>query len=513
MTTATERTKTDWRPLFVAFFVVIRLSVLDSGLIAQANVTDADLEAASGGRTVAVRALGGGRVAAVPLEVYVARVLAGEGEPRAGTAAYEALAVAIRTFAMANRGRHGRDGFDLCDSTHCQVPRAATAVTRQAALATAGQILLYDGKAAELFYSASCGGHSESAALVWPGADFPYLASAPDEVHDADEPWVLEVTLQEVQRALRRAGFTGGRLRDVQVESRSASGRAMRVAVLGLRPEVIAGTELRAAMGANVLRSTAFSIERRGSRLRFTGRGFGHGVGLCVIGAGRRAHRGDDVRTILSQYFPGLDLTYLDGAVTAPLAARAGPSPATRPTAPPPARGPVVVEVPRVSLISKVNLEQVVAQAHAELSTTLGSSVAPITVRLHETMEDFRSATGRPWWVNAVAAGSSIDLAPAAVLAQRDGLDVAVRIAVADLLVAGPLQGRPLWVRVGAARHFGRRQPGNPPGTGNGRCPTDAELTHAISATAHREGEARAEACFAREYAKSGDWRAVRSRD
>ena len=67
---------------------------------AQTDVTDADLDAASGGRVVRVRALtNGAPVAAVPLEVYVARVLAGEAEPRAADAAYQALAVAIRTFA------------------------------------------------------------------------------------------------------------------------------------------------------------------------------------------------------------------------------------------------------------------------------------------------------------------------------------------------------------------------------------------------------------------------------
>ena len=59
------------------------------------------------------------------LEDYVARVLAGEGEPRAGDAAQQALAITVRTFAAANRGRHRREGYDFCDTTHCQVFRAA----------------------------------------------------------------------------------------------------------------------------------------------------------------------------------------------------------------------------------------------------------------------------------------------------------------------------------------------------------------------------------------------------
>ena len=64
---------------------------------------------------------------------------------------------------------------------------------------------------------------------------------------------------------------------------------AARVGVPGLEPSVVAGEAFRAAVGTTVLRSTAFSVRKRGDRMRFTGRGYGHGVGMCVIGAGRRA--------------------------------------------------------------------------------------------------------------------------------------------------------------------------------------------------------------------------------
>ena len=89
----------------------------------------------------------GGRstIAAIPLEVYVARVLAGEAARDSPPAALEALAITIRTFALANRGRHRADGFDLCDQTHCQVLRTATPATERAAAATAGRVLLYQG--------------------------------------------------------------------------------------------------------------------------------------------------------------------------------------------------------------------------------------------------------------------------------------------------------------------------------------------------------------------------------
>jgi SpoIID/LytB domain protein len=494
-----------------ALAVLLALTAL--GVSAQSDPTDADLIAASGGRLVRLGSLPSGQAAAVPLEVYVARVLAGEAEPRAGDAAYQALAVAIRTYALANAGRHSREGFDVCDTTHCQVPRAATAVTRRAALATAGQVLTYNGEPAEVFYSASCGGHSESASVVWPGADYPYLLAVADDVHDGDEPWTLELTIDQVRQALARAGFEGRQLRDVRVEARSASGRATRIGLPGLQPDIIAGDQFRAAIGTVTLRSTAFTVEKRGSTLRFTGRGYGHGVGMCVIGAGRRAARGEDARSILARYYPGLELARLgSGAIAIPTTEVSASAPA--------ARRLVIVRASRGSASAPADVERLAGQAHEQLSQALGTSVAPVIVRLHDSIDSFRQATGRPWWISAVVNGTTIDVAPVAVLAQRDGIEIAVRTAIAELLVAEPLAGRPAWTRVGAARYFARfggstdpagvRRPGLAVQARQLRCPADAELNLAISATAQRDAEARAEACFARAYEKSKDWRAVR---
>ncbi len=484
----------------------------------QSGVTDADLETASGSRVVRVgpavgsaSGVGGASVGTWPLEVYVARVLAGEAEPEAADPAFEALAVAIRTFALANADRHAGDGFDLCDGTHCQVPRAATAATRRAAMATAGQILTWNGAPAEVFYSASCGGYSESADQVWPGADYPYMRSAPDEVHDEDPPWTVDLTLQDIQSALASAGFRG-RLSDVEVDARSPSGRATRLRLTGLQPVVIAGDRFRAAIGGVKLRSTAFSIDRRGTTLHFTGRGYGHGVGMCVIGAGRRAARGESVRAILAQYYPGLEVTRLgevgvDTAVTLP----ASPSGAALLETGRGGRGGIVVDVPRSSGMTDIEVARLTADAHEDLANVLGTSVAPITVRVHESLESFRLATGRPWWVRSVSEGTSIDLVPVALLVQPDGFDAALRIAVAELLVSEGLRGRPVWVRAGAARYFARNTPRTAPVAADREpCPSDAELTLAISASAQRAAEARAEACFAREYARTRDWRAVR---
>jgi len=468
---------------------------------AQAEVTDEQLEAASVGRTVAIGSPNGGRITRIPLEVYVARVLAGEGEPNAPDAARQALAVAIRTYTLVQMGRHRREGFDLCDTVHCQVLRAANDNSRRAAFATAHRVLTVNGAPAEVFYSASCGGRSEGAAHVWPGATFPYMQVVrDDDVHEEDVAWTLDQTLEELRRALLRAGFGGGPLRSIAIDGVNASGRVERLRLPGMRPNEITGPAFRDALGTTRIRSTAFTLAHEGDVVRFTGRGYGHGVGMCVIGAGRRARRGESFEAILAQYYPNLQLTDLASAAVSP-----------KPVPPPvevSASG-VVVSVPRDSRVSARDLERMTVNARESLTRALGTQAMPVTVELHNTLDQFRLEVRRPWWVSAAVTGSTIDLAPAALLEQREGIEATVRTAMAELLMSSTLADRPAWVRVGGARYFAAAS--RPPApSSNVPCPADAELTLALSAVAQRDAETRAVRCFARALARTGDWRTIR---
>jgi stage II sporulation protein D len=493
--------------LFVALLLLAGTLTLDSPMpsvvAAQAEVTDEQLEAASGGRSVVIGSPGERRVSRIPLEVYVARVLAGEGEPNAPEAARQALAVAIRTYTLVQMGRHRREGFDLCDTVHCQVLRAANDSSRRAALATARRVLTVNGEPAEVFYSASCGGRSEGAAQVWPGATFPYMQVVrDDDVHQEDVPWQLELTLDELRQALARAGFGGGSLRDISIEGYNASGRVERLGVPGLRPSEVTGPAFRDALGTTRIRSTAFSLARQGSVVRFTGRGYGHGVGMCVIGAGRRARRGESVEAILAHYYPNLQLTSFASASLPSREATTVPVEA-------PGRSGVAVSVPRGSQVSAQDLERMTIAARDSLTRTLGVTAPSVTVELHQSLDQFRLEVRRPWWVSSAVTGTTIDLAPAALLAQRDGIESTVRTAMAELLMSTTLGDRPAWVRVGGARYFSSStRPAAPPSETS--CPADAELTLALSAVAQREAEARAVQCFARAMARTGDWRLVK---
>ena len=230
---------------------------------------------------------------------------------------------------------------------------------------------------------------------------------------------------------------------------------------------------------------------------------------MCVIGAARRAARGDSTETILARYFPGLDVSSLPAASAPGATTRLAPATARTPVATTGSRGGIVVNVGRSSGITADQLLTAAVRAHDEMAAALGSSVAPISIKMHDSVDLFRAATSRPAWVSAMAADTSIDLVPASLLVQRGGVEVALRTAIAEVLVAGALRGRPAWVRVGAARYFGRGRSAVPAAAA-APCPSDAELNLAVSAAAQRAAESRAEACFAREYVRTGDWRAVR---
>lgn len=489
---------------------------------AQGPADDAALREASAGRVIALGTASGRFTARVPLEVYVARVLAGEAEPNAPAAALEAHAIAIRSFALANLSRHRHEGFDLCDSTHCQVLRTPTAAVREAARATAGRVLTYNGRLVEVVYSASCGGQSEDASALWAGRPVPYLTSRLDDVHDGDVAWTLPLSYDAVHRALTRHGFTGRRLTGLRVVARTGSGRVAMLALEGLAPATIAGAQFRTLMGPTVVRSTAFTVEDRPEGVLLTGRGYGHGVGMCVIGAGRRARRGEDAGAILAFYYPGLaqtDVRMPPHSGLPPVqpggSAVSGPVPPAAGMSMGPAPGPLRVVVHPGGVLGAQPFEALVRDAYDQLTARLGGARGPVSVTLHASMASYRAGTGRPWWESTARQDGAIDVAPAAVLEQRAGVRFAVAQALAGWFVAEALAGRPAWARVGAARYFARAVAGDslsqPLDNVRPRaCPTDRDLEASVSAPAFRQAEERAEACFAAALARAGDWRTVR---
>ena len=229
--------------------------------------------------------------------------------------ALRAQAVVARTFA-ARGSRHARAGFDLCDLTHCQTYRGLdgeTEAARAAVAATAGQVLTVAGKVAEVYFTATCGGATADAADVWPdGGPRAHLRSVPCDAcrESPDRAWRADVRIADLKRALDPEILGDESPTGVTVVERGAGGVVRSVRLDGTGASMT-GEQLRVllgrALGWSVVKSNRFTVSKRldGQALRFEGRGFGHGVGLCESGAAELAKRGASWREILARYFPG----------------------------------------------------------------------------------------------------------------------------------------------------------------------------------------------------------------
>lgn len=280
-------------------------------------------------QTVRVQAAGEKAVRTVRLEDYVEAAVLSEfappdGDPALVAQMLQVQAVIARTYALANRGRHARQGFDFCSTTHCQLfeprrlktsrwaPQAAEAVKRT------GGVILWDGRApvAAMFHS-DCGGHTSTSVAAWGGSTRPYLVAARDDgpAASAHTAWTYSAPAPALRAALNADPRTrvGSRLDAITIVSRDPSGRAETVALHGQRERLVRGEDLRAVLarqfGARAVRSTLFDVRREGTVFVFQGRGFGHGVGLCQAGALARLRAGARPAEVLARYYPGTTLT------------------------------------------------------------------------------------------------------------------------------------------------------------------------------------------------------------
>jgi SpoIID/LytB domain protein len=452
---------------------------------------------------------GGYTIRSLPVEEYVAGVLAGEAARDSSPPALDALAITVRTYAMANLGRHRDEGFDLCDLTHCQVLRKATPATSRSSQATAGRILTYGGAPASIFYTASCGGHTERPSAVWPGAEDPeFLPSRDDDACEGQPAWTAELSAADLARALRSGGFTGRDVRDFRIAARNGSGRVMRLRIDGFTPDQISGQDLRAIVGRTLgwqfIKSTAFDLRRTPTGFHFAGHGSGHGVGMCVIGAAHLGARGRSAADILSRYFPGAQISSTASVVAAvPAVAQAVD---------------VLVSLPAGDEGERDVIRDLTLRARDRLARQLGMAVPPrIALKFHPTVESYQRASGQPWFTAGATVNTEMQFVPLTVLRDRGVLEKTVEHELVHLLTGPALGARPLWVREGAASYFAGERPSDADASGRKpwpgprvSCPTDDELLRPVSPGALSIAHRRAAACFAREMAAGKKWSEVK---
>lgn len=258
--------------------------------------------------------------------------------------------------------REDHINFDVCADDHCQryqgVTRQSTPKVAQAIAATRGQVLMYDGELCDARFSKCCGGVFEKFENCWEPKSFHYLDARGDSIDAGNFPdltveanavdwimsrpeafcntgdakilsqvlnnydqettdfyrWRVDYTNDEISEiAARRSGIDFGSIIDMVPLERGTSGRIIRLRITGTRRTMTIGKELeiRRTLSNSHLYSSAFTVERHdidpatGIPASFTlhGAGWGHGVGLCQIGAAVMGAKGYDYRQILSHYF------------------------------------------------------------------------------------------------------------------------------------------------------------------------------------------------------------------
>jgi SpoIID/LytB domain protein len=256
--------------------------------------------------------------------------------------------------------REDHDLYDVCADDHCQryqgIAKIISTEAEKAVRETRGMVIVYEGAICDARYSKACGGLTEDFGTAWDERRVPYLSSIPDapvshhaiETEDEAIRWILsepeaycntkepvllekilpdfdretrsffrwkvEYGRQELERILReKSGIDFGTLKEIAPLRRGPSGRISRLKIVGTRKTVVVGKELeiRRWLSPRHLLSSAFIVtveqNRYGETNRFVfhGAGWGHGVGLCQIGAAIMATGGFNAGQILSHYFPG----------------------------------------------------------------------------------------------------------------------------------------------------------------------------------------------------------------
>lgn len=283
----------------------------------------------------------GGRlqlILTLPLETAAASVVGAELSPNAPVEAAKALAVVARSYLLGHVGRHADEGFDVCDSTHCQLffgeqwvrqgatgkafgERSGTAA--QAAASTAGEVLrTADGRLHPAYFAACCGG-----ATTTPAVAFGASPGVNDDGGGVVCRWCRGArfftwTRRVDRRALARALLPEtAATEDIQIEvaERAPGGFVTQVSIaVGARRVTLPNHRFRRLVGRrlgwNLVLSNRYAVESQGEAVVIHGHGFGHHVGLCLSGAVAQAQAGRDYRTILRHYFPTATCEAMSGS-------------------------------------------------------------------------------------------------------------------------------------------------------------------------------------------------------
>jgi len=253
--------------------------------------------------------------------------------------------------------REDHELFDVCADDHCQRYQGITKIiseqAEEAVRKTRGIVIAHHDEICDARYSKACGGITEDFDTAWDDKGVPYLRSVSDAsvphrpmtteeeasawilstpesycrtnderllekiLPDFDREtkgffrWRVEYSRTELEEILRqKSGFDFGTLQEILPLRRGPSGRISRLRIVGSKRNMVVGKELeiRRWLSRSHLYSSAFIVKVEGGRFIFHGAGWGHGVGLCQIGAAVMASRGFSAEQILNHYFREVEI-------------------------------------------------------------------------------------------------------------------------------------------------------------------------------------------------------------
>ena len=292
----------------------------------------------------------------LPVERYLTSVISSEMSATASLEFLKAHAVISRSWLLAQmtkRQRQEKGGasffsfikkddemirwydrddhtiFDVCADDHCQryqgITKQSSPAVEQAIQATRGQILAYEDEICDTRFSKCCGGQTEEFQYCWEDTPKPYLLSFHDPycntndkhilsqvLNDFDQEtpdfyrWTVEYSQEQLSELVnRKLKDDFGTITDLIPLERGKSGRIWKLKIVGTKKSFTIGKELeiRRALSETHLYSSAFDVEKQGDRFILHGSGWGHGVGLCQIGAAVMGEQGKTYDEILLFYY------------------------------------------------------------------------------------------------------------------------------------------------------------------------------------------------------------------
>jgi stage II sporulation protein D len=250
------------------------------------------------------------------VEKYIAGVVKAEGGNGKNIEYYKSQAVIARTYMYRYLDKHLSDGYNVCDNTHCQVYNGSTSdsILNIAVMETKGLVIM--DKDSLLIISAfhsNCGGETSSAQDVWL-SDQPYLKKVIDPycLSSKNATWRKSLSLSEWMEFIKESGYTG------KTDDPSVFGFSQKTRLSDYKTGSFS-MPLKTIRSEFNLRSTFFSVVPEGDSIILTGRGYGHGVGLCQEGAMVMAAKGFNFAKIIDFYYSGVMISDIKNAVILPV--------------------------------------------------------------------------------------------------------------------------------------------------------------------------------------------------